>query len=175
MRNPIVYYSNIQKVFKDKGIQRTISALKNISSCRMWLEICKNWYTNTIFTPPQKSLVSTWKWCSLLCSSMQHLLLFLFMGVLTIASADRQYKMDAKYNKEEPPPFNNSMNKTLIQATFNLRNILEMSESLQRLSIEVRPFSFPVLASLKSSFQRCPSLSSGTTQGLKWTSPCYME
>ena len=33
MRNPIVYYSNIQKVFKDKGIQRTISALKNISSC----------------------------------------------------------------------------------------------------------------------------------------------
>ena len=121
---------------------------------------------NTMFTP-QKSLVSALKCCSPPCIRMQHLLLFLFMGVLTIASADRQYKMDAKYNKEEPPPFNNSMNKTLIQATFNLRNILEMSESLQRLSIEVRPFSFSVLASLKSSFQRCPSLSSGTTQGLK--------
>ena len=67
---------------------------------------------------------------------MQQLLLFL--ALLASCTWCRQFEKDPTYNKEEPPPFLQGMNKTFVQATFNLRNILEMSESLQRISLEVR-------------------------------------
>ena len=75
------------------------------------------------------------KCCSPLSSSMQRLLLFL--ALLASCTWGRQFEKDPAYNKEEPPPFLEGMNKTFVQATFNLRNILEMSESLQRISLEV--------------------------------------
>lgn len=67
--------------------------------------------------------------------------LLLFLALLASCTWARQFEMTKNYNKEDPPPFTKGMNKTFIQATFNLRNILEMSESLQRISLEVR---FPI-------------------------------
>ena len=67
--------------------------------------------------------------------------LLLFLALLASCTWARQFEMAKNYNKEDPPPFTKGMNKTFIQATFNLRNILEMSESLQRISLEVR---FPI-------------------------------
>ena len=49
----------------------------------------------------------------------------------------RQFVLDADYDKEDPPPNPGGMNKTFIQATFNLRNILDLSETLERISLEV--------------------------------------
>merc|ERR1719370_2358855 len=63
--------------------------------------------------------------------------LLLFLALLASCTWARQFEMTKNYNKEDPPPFNQGMDKTFIQATFNLRNILEMSESLQRISLEV--------------------------------------
>lgn len=70
-----------------------------------------------------------------LSSIMRRLLLFL--ALLASCTWARQFEMTKNYNKEDPPPFTKGMNKTFVQATFNLRNILEMSESLQRISLEV--------------------------------------
>ena len=64
--------------------------------------------------------------------------LLLCFALLATCNCARQFVLDPNYNKEEPPPLPMGMNKTFVQATFNLRNILEMSESLQRISLEVR-------------------------------------
>ena len=105
------------------------------------------------------------KCCSPLSSSMQRLLLFL--ALLASCTWGRQFEKDPAYNKEEPPPFLEGMNKTFVQATFNLRNILEMSESLQRISLEVGISNISMVPAPKLFAQRCLSLFSGTTQGLK--------
>ena len=64
--------------------------------------------------------------------------LLLILAMLASCTWARQFEMTTDYYKETPPPFTDGMNKTFIQATFNLRNILEMSESQQRISLEVR-------------------------------------
>ena len=79
--------------------------------------------------------------------SMQRLLLLL--ALLASCTWCRQFEKDPAYNKEEPPPFLQGMNKTFVQATFNLRNILEMSESLQRISLEVRISTLSIVPSSK--------------------------
>ena len=80
------------------------------------------------------------KCCSSLSTSMRCLLLFLALMVSANAQKllqSRQFVLDADYDKEDPPPNPGGMNKTFIQATFNLRNILDLSETLERISLEV--------------------------------------
>ena len=98
--------------------------------------------------------------------------LLLFLALMVSANAQkllqsRQFVLDADYDKEDPPPNPGGMNKTFIQATFNLRNILDLSETLERISLEVN-LPIPQFFNHQTFFgQRSPSLFSGTTGGLK--------
>ena len=63
--------------------------------------------------------------------------LLLLFALLASCTCARQFVLAPNYYKELPPPFTNKVNKTFIQATFNLRNILDLSETLERISLEV--------------------------------------
>ena len=65
---------------------------------------------------------------------MSTLLIFL---LLFCGASCRQFRKALNYSREKPPPCLQGMNKTYIQAAFNLRNILDLSESNQRISLEV--------------------------------------
>lgn len=58
----------------------------------------------------------------------------LLFPLLQVGGSPHQFTRTADYDKDKAP---GGLNKTYVQASFNLRNILELSESNQRVSLEV--------------------------------------